>query len=226
MAKSALIVGESGTGKSTAIEKLNPKETFIINVQGKDLPFKQKGYVKCSEGKPPAEGNLYYTDKIATILKLVSYISENRKDIKNIVVDDAQYIAVNEFMNRLYEKGFNKFNDVGFGIWSLPEVLPRLREDLFVFIIYHSELATDDNGDRFHRAKQMGKLAQQQVGGIEGYFTYVIFTEVERKEDGIHHNFVTNNEGDTTAKTPKGMFDLRIPNDLNFVREGILEFSK
>lgn len=224
MAKGVLVVGPSGTGKSTSIEGLKPEETFILNIQGKPLPFKSEGYVKCDTKKPPKEGNVFYTDKSSTVLHVIKYVSENRPEIKNIVIDDGQYIAVNEFMNRLYEKGFNKFNDVGYGIWSLPEILPRLRDDLFVFVLYHSELDTDENGNRIYRAKQMGKLAQQQVGGIEGYFTYVIFTEVEKKEDGIYYNFVTNNEGDTTAKTPKGMFELRIPNDLSLIREGILNY--
>jgi len=226
MAKGVLIVGESGTGKSSSIEKLNPDKTFIVNVQGKDLPFPMKGYTDCEEGKPPKKGNLYYTDKIKTILNVIKFVSENRPEIENIVIDDGQYIAVNEFMNRIYEKGFNKFNDLGFGIWSLPEILPKLRKDLMIFVVYHSEAATDENGSRYFRAKQMGKLAQQQVGGIEGYFTYVIFTEVQKTEEGIIHYFVTNNEGDTTAKTPKGMFDLRIPNDLSIVRNQILNFNK
>ena len=35
-----MILGKSGTGKSTSIKSLDPKETVIINPLGKKLPFK------------------------------------------------------------------------------------------------------------------------------------------------------------------------------------------
>lgn len=219
MAKGILVVGGSGTGKSTSARNLDPKSTFYINVQGKPLPFDDKDYVKCEQGKPPEKGNLYYTDKIKTILHILDFISEKRPDIKQIIVDDTQYTSVNEFMRRISEKGFNKFNDIGHGIWSIPEIIPRLRDDLKIYMMYHDEFFQDENGGH-RRAKTMGKLVEQQVGGIEGFFTYVIFTEVEKGEDGIKHHFVVNNEGDTTAKTPMGMFEeLRIPNDLTIIND-------
>ena len=40
MAQEILIIGQSGTGKSTALTNLNPKETAIINPAKKALPFK------------------------------------------------------------------------------------------------------------------------------------------------------------------------------------------
>ena len=88
MAKGVLVVGSSGTGKSTSARNLDPKETFWINVQGKPLPFDDSGYKEVDPSKPPKEGNLYYTDKIKTILQLLKFISENRPEIKTIVIDD------------------------------------------------------------------------------------------------------------------------------------------
>ena len=35
-----VILGSSGNGKSSSIKSLDPKETFIINVLNKNLPFK------------------------------------------------------------------------------------------------------------------------------------------------------------------------------------------
>jgi hypothetical protein len=110
MSRSALIIGESGTGKSTSIRNLNPAETFIINVQGKDLPFKgySKNYkaVDITAG-PPKEGNLLNSSDPAVIRKTVLYINENRPEIKNIVMDDWQYVAATEFMNKAEQKGWN-----------------------------------------------------------------------------------------------------------------------
>ena len=59
MAQGILIIAESGSGKSTSIENLNPAETFIINVANKALPFKgwKNKYVQWSKDNP--KGNLY-----------------------------------------------------------------------------------------------------------------------------------------------------------------------
>lgn len=217
MAKGVLVVGSSGTGKSTSARNLETKSTFWINVQGKPLPF-EHNYVLCEPGKPPAKGNMLVTDKVRTIHATLHYISKNRPEIKQIVIDDTQYSAVNEFMRRITEKGYDKFNDVGHGIWSIPESLRDLRDDLKVFILYHDEVFFDESGNKMRRAKQMGKLIDQQVGGIEGYFTYVVFTDVVKENDEIKYQFIVNNEGDTTAKTPIGMFkNTRIENDLTII---------
>lgn len=224
MAKGVLVVGESGSGKSTSIRTLDPKSTFIINVQGKDLPFKMNGYEEVPEGGAPEKGNLFYTDKIPVLLKLLKFISDKRPEITSVVIDDYQYAAVNEFMGRIKEKGFDKFNEIGHGIWIVPKTLPELRKDLMVYFLTHDEKAINDEGMSFRRAKRMGKLIDQQAGGLEGYFTMVIFTDVVNGDEQINHYFVTNNEGDTTAKTPLDMFDIRIPNDLALVDKTIREF--
>jgi len=224
MAKGVLVIGAPGSGKSTSGRNLPPEETFIINVQGKPLPFNDEGYTNCNLKGPPELGNVYYTDQPAVIISILQYISANRPEIKYVLIDDYQYCAVNEFMKRVSEKGFDKFNQIGAGIWSVPAMLPTLRDDLMVCFLQHDEVTTDEIGNKSRRAKQMGKLIDQQVGGIEGYFTYVLFTDVFKKDGKIHHTFLTNNEGDITAKTPMGMFDeLHIDNDLMLIAEKLIK---
>lgn len=236
-AKGVLVVGASGSGKSSSMRNLDPKETFIINVQGKDLPFYNEGYSECvvDEKKGPSkEGNVVFTDNQALINNLLRFISSSRPDIKTIVIDDFQYVTVNKFMRKINDTGFDKFNQIGYDTWSpIASVIKTLRKDLIVIFLSHDEVAQDENGKRFRRAKTMGKLVEVQVGGVEGYFTNVFFTE----KDAGKHYFLTNNiEGETTAKTPIGMFceldekgkpvldedgipvpKLRIPNDLQIV---------
>lgn len=100
------IVGQSGTGKSTSIETLNPQETVLINVANKPLPFKgwKSKYVqkKLSEG-----GNYVVTESAAQIVAALTYINQHRPEIKYIVIDDLQYIMSFEFMNKANEKGLN-----------------------------------------------------------------------------------------------------------------------
>ena len=106
---SIAVVGKSGTGKSTSygqfpelgIKGLNPKETVVINVSGKDLPF--RGWKKLYTGKVSEGGNYFESSDAVQIAKVIDYISSNRKDIKNIVIDDSQYIMAFEFMRRAKE---------------------------------------------------------------------------------------------------------------------------
>lgn len=110
---SIAIVGKSGTGKSTSygnfpelnIKGLNPKETVIINVANKDLPF--KGWKKLYTGKINEGGNFFESSNADSITKAITYISANRTDIKNIVIDDGQFIMAFEFMRRAKETGLN-----------------------------------------------------------------------------------------------------------------------
>jgi len=162
MGKSTLIIGESGTGKSTSVETLNPEETFIINVQSKDLPFKgfYKGYKETDiSNGPPKEGNLLSSSDPGTIVKVVKYIATDRPDIKNIVIDDWQYVAATEFMNKAEQKGYDKFTSIGKNIWSIANLATECkREDLFIFYLTHAESAVDEStGGRYMKAKTVGE---------------------------------------------------------------------
>ena len=90
MAQGILIIAESGSGKSTAIEQLDPKETFIINVANKPLPFKGwKSKYKIWSREDPT-GNMYTRAASKEIEACLKYVSEKRPEIKNIVIDDFQ----------------------------------------------------------------------------------------------------------------------------------------
>ena len=105
------IVGPSGTGKSTSygnnpdlgIKGLNPKTTVVINVSAKDLPF--RGWTKLYTGHPKDGGNYLETSDADIIAKSIKGISESRKDITDIVIDDGQFIMAFEFMRRAKENG-------------------------------------------------------------------------------------------------------------------------
>lgn len=139
------IVGKSGTGKSTSIGNvpelkingLNPKTTVIVNVAGKDLPF--KGWSKLYNGNIKEGGNYIETSNSDTIAKIINFISENRKDIKDIVVEDGQYIMGFEYMNRARESGYSKFVDIGVSMSKILENSRNTRKDLKVYFMWHPE---------------------------------------------------------------------------------------
>jgi len=229
MAKRVLIIGGSGTGKSTSIRTLDPKTTFIINVEGKDLPFKPQGYtfVDVSAG-PPEKGNFTITNSPDTIIRILKFISEKRPDIKSVIIDDWQYVAMHEFVGKIREKGFDKFNILGKNIIDICSLPKTLREDLTIFYLTHQEKERDEmTGEIYYKAKSFGKLVDNVVGGLEGLFSIVLFTEVQRTKEGVNHLFVTQNLGNTTAKTPMTMFtELYIPNDLQLVSNTINTYYK
>ena len=112
MAQSVLVIADSGTGKSTSIRNLNPKETFIINIANKPLPFKgwKSKYKQISKDNP--SGNLTAASTAAGIVKALKHVNDKMPDIKTIVVDDWQYMSSFEYFDRAQEKGYDKFTQI------------------------------------------------------------------------------------------------------------------
>ncbi len=212
MSNTMLIIGESGTGKSTSIRNLNPKETFIINIFNKPLPFKgYKAKYKSIVDWDDKEGNYFSTNDHSKIIKMLRIIDKQRPEIKNIIIDDFQYIMCSEFMNRVKERGYDKFSEIAQHAYNIIEALPTLREDLNCFVLSHSEL----NEAGKMKAKTIGKLIDDKVV-LEGLFTTVLQTEIS--ESG--YRFLTQGDGKHIAKSPMGMFEDRyIANDLQYVVE-------
>jgi hypothetical protein len=210
MSNASLILGESGTGKSTSIRNLDPKETFIINVCNKPLPFRgYKSQYKALTSWEDKEGNYYASNDHTKIIRCMKMIDKERPEIKNLIIDDFQYIMCAEFMNRIMERGFDKFSEIGQHAYMIIEMLTALRNDLNCFVLTHSE--ANDQGKM--KIKTIGRLIDDKVT-LEGRFTLVLQTEIS--ESG--YRFVTQGDSRHIAKSPMDMFeDKYIPNDLAYV---------
>jgi hypothetical protein len=225
---SIAVVGNSGEGKSTSygqipelgIKGLSPKETVVINVGGKDLPF--RGWQKLYSGEIPAGGNYFHASEADKIAMAIKFVSENRKEVKNIVIDDGQFIMGFEFMRRAKESGYAKFADIGVNIAKVIEAARTSRPDLKVYFLWHPE--KDNTGKS--KMKTVGKMVDDHLT-LEGLFTVVLYTKVERGTDNkVKYQFVTNNDGEFPAKSPFGMFkDLYVPNDLGLISEQIDKYN-
>jgi hypothetical protein len=226
MAKGVLIVGESGSGKSTSIENLDPSSTFIINVKGKSLPFKGwKSKYSLFSSKDNPSGNYYTTDQASIVVGILNHISANMPHIKVVVLDDYQYISASEFMAKADQKGFDKFTSIGKNLYSTADLPSKLRDDLCIFYLNHAEVAQDLDGNRKLKAKTIGKLVDNVIT-LEGLFTIVLYTEVEKTKEGMKYMFLTQTDGSNTAKSPKGMFSSdKIPNDLATVVKAIEDYD-
>ena len=157
MAQSILVIAESGTGKSTSIETLDPLETFIVNVANKPLPFKgwKKKYTLWSKDNPT--GNMYDKSTVSNIEACIKYVNDKRPEIKNLVIDDFQYMSSFEFFERVDEKGYEKFTQIGAGLARIARMPKDMREDLMVFYLTHAEEAVDMEGKKKYKAKTIGE---------------------------------------------------------------------
>nr|DAG26927.1 MAG TPA: AAA domain protein [Caudoviricetes sp.] len=193
-----MIYGQSGTGKSTSLRNFTNDEVAVINVSGKPLPFRSKL-------------TTYDTDNYAKISSALGKIER-----KSIVIDDATYLMVNEFMRTAKVAGYQKYTDMAVNFNSLVAQASQLANDKIVYFLGHSDLK-DDGTEHF---KTIGKMLDNYVT-VEGKFTIVLKTVVQ---DGKYY-FATHNSGQDTVKSPLGMFESNyVDNDLKAVDAIIREY--
>ena len=207
------IVGATGTGKSTAIKHLNPEETYIINVAKKELPFKGSEKLYNTENK-----NYKEIEDANEIARLLRTISEKAPHIKNIVIEDSNYIMGFNMVAKATEVGYTKFSLMAKDMVDLFRTARQLRDDITVFYLTHPEVIEDGGEIVGYKIKTAGKLIDNQVL-LEGLLTVCLYTLVEENKDGTaSYNFITNRYRKFPAKSPDGMFsELKIPNNLQLV---------
>lgn len=214
------IVGATGTGKSTSIKHLDPKETYIINVAKKELPFKGSEKLYNTENK-----NYKEVDDAIEITKLLKTISEKAPHIKNIIIEDSNYIMGFNIVSKATEVGYTKFSLMAKDMVDLFREARRLRDDIKVFYLTHPE-TIEDGGDIIgYKIKTAGKLIDNQVL-LEGLLTVCLYTHVEESKDGVvTYSYLTNRFKKYPAKSPDGMFDqIKIPNDLSYIAKKLDEY--
>lgn len=208
-----LIIGETGSGKSSAIQTLNPKETFLIKCYKKRLPFASNKKFTITSGD---DCNCYITYNWQQIVSILDRIREAKKHIKNIVLDDFQYMMSGEAMDRAMEKGYGKFSELADHVRKVIDKCNELEDKYNIFMLSHS--IKDDYG--VNKALTVGKILDNMMR-MEGLFTFVLFSVYENEK----HVFATQGMNISSAKTPAGIFeDKYIPNDLQLVADKIDEY--
>lgn len=193
-----LILGESGSGKSTSMRNFEPGEVGIFNVASKPLPFRKK--------LPTANG-VGYKQIIGTL---------SSPKLKRYVIDDSQYLLCFEMFRTANEVGYQKFTNMALNFYDLIQfIIYKTPPDVIVYFLHHTELTADNR----LKAKTIGKMLDEKLT-VEGLFSIVLLCI----NDGMTHRFVTQSDGKNTVKSPMEMFDLEIDNDLKFVDEKIREY--
>lgn len=226
------IVGSAGTGKSTSffpepalgIHGLDPAKTFVINVSGK--PFPLRGWRNVYLPFAGKTGNYLNSEDPNVICKAMIFVSENRPEITNIVIDDFQYLLAFEFVEKAMVKGFDKFSEIAMHTMQVLNTGRRLRGDIKTFVLAHSE-DVEVGFVATKKIKTIGRFLDEKIE-LPGLFTVLLYTKCtwNDTEKKTTYQFVTNRDNEYPAKSPFGMFkDLYIPNDLGLVAESIEKYE-
>jgi len=205
--------GESGSGKTTSMEKLNPKETYYIDADKKGLSWKGWKEQYNKENK-----NYIATDFPSDVEKIIKGVNDTRPEIKYLIIDTLNGIMIGDEMRRSKEKGYDKWMDLATSVWNIVDSAYSYRDDLTIIFICHTQTERTEDGFQFTRIKTSGKKLDKI--SLESKFTTVLLAKA------VDGNYIFETRANkSTAKTPKGAFDKdTIPNDITLVIEALKDY--
>ena len=205
-----MIIGTSGSGKTTSLEKLDPKQTFYIDADGKGLSWKgwRKQYNK--ENK-----NYFQCDAPEQIFSLMQAIDEKQKQIKFLVIDTLNGCMVADEMRRAKEKAYDKWMDLAQSVYNIVDYSNKMRDDLTVILIGHTQTSDDGFTCMLTNGRKLNKIC------LESKMTTVLLSRINDNGEYVFETRAKN----STAKTPRGAFDAdEIPNDITLVIDALKDF--
>ena len=205
-----MIIGTSGSGKTTSLEKLDPKQTFYIDADGKGLSWKgwRKQYNK--ENK-----NYFQCDAPEQIFSLMQTIDEKQKQIKFLVIDTLNGCMVADEMRRSKEKAYDKWVDLAQSVYNIVDYSNKMRDDLTVILIGHTQTSDDGFTCMLTNGRKLNKIC------LESKMTTVLLSRINDNGEYVFETRARN----STAKTPRGAFDVdEIPNDITLVIDALKDY--
>ena len=195
-----LILGESGSGKTYSLKNMDPEAVGVFSVRKGTLPF--------------PEGKNFKVCKNATYQKIYQALKEPK--LKTYVIDDSQFLMVNEYFQKANDAGYQKYTSIGKNFADLFEFIAyKTPDDVVVYFLHHTQAGSDGRT----KAKTVGQMLDNYLT-LEGCVDVCLLCQT----DGQTHYFITQSDGSNTAKSPEGMFELKIPNDLAFVDQKVREY--
>ena len=140
MGVAVLILGDSGSGKSTSLRNFDKDEVAVMSILGKRLPFRKKLDVLNHAGYGAVQQAL------------------SRNTRQAYVIDDAGYLMQLENFRRAKETGYQKYVEIAQHFEQLIEWAMNTNEDTIVYLMMHYD--TDANG-------KQKRGAAENHGGVE-----------------------------------------------------------
>lgn len=219
MAKVIGIMGESGSGKTTSMRNLDPKNTFYFDCDKKGLNW--KGW---REQYNIDKKNYISTDSFSIVKNLLDRINKPEdafKNVKTIVIDTLNGMMVAEEMRILAMQSGDKrsaWSDLASNGWEIINKALEMRDELTVIILCHSETISDDNGIIRTRIKTNGRKLEKLV--LESKMTTVLWAVRQDNK----YKYILSADG-TTTKVPLGAYTVdSVDNDIVPVLKTLEEF--
>lgn len=224
MANVTILLGKSGTGKSTSLKGLDPKSTLVLNTLGKRLPFKGSNVSYNIENK-----NLFRVNTYQEVLNMLVNTNKSAPHIKTIILEDAIYIMRKEYFTRAGESGYKKYVELAQHFQQIVATCESMREDINVFLILHSEDVVTDGTIAEFKVSTIGKLLDTTYNPIEVVpmvlYSDVLFDDKGKASYGFYTNRIMKGGTIIPAKSPEGLFEEDfIPNDLSIVIKAMQEY--
>jgi hypothetical protein len=221
MGKLILVIGASGSGKSTSLRNLNSDSTFVITPNSKPLPFRGSKAKYNKENK-----TLGVVKTLPGLGQALKSINDNAPHIKTVIVEDFNHQLTARVMADASKAGFAKWGQLAQDTYNaLLQAEESYRDDLTIVVLAHSDTSMDSNGVSKTTLATVGKMLDNQVK-IPSYATYMFHAVIRDGEDGPQHVFQTNSADGREAKSPMGCFDdLYIDNDLASILETIENYE-
>ncbi len=204
------VMGESGSGKTTAMRNLDPTSTVYIDCDKKGLSWKgwKNQYIK--------DKNYYVTDFASSVKQILEHCEKTKK-VNNVVIDTLNGIMVADEMRRMKDKGYDKWQDLAVSVYSIVDYALTMRDDINVIFLCHTQTDHDDNGFMFTRIKTSGRKLDKIV--LESKFTTVLLAKC------IDGKYVFETQSNfSTAKSPMGALEPVVENDITKVIEALKEY--
>lgn len=210
MSKAIMILGTSGSGKTTSLEKLDPKLTFYIDADGKGLSWKgwRNQYNKANK-------NYFQCDDPNQIFSLMQQIDQKQTQIKYLVIDTLNGCMVADEMRRAKEKAYDKWMDLAQSVYNIVDYANKMRDDLTVILIGHTQTSDDGFTCMLTNGRKLNKIC------LESKMTTVLLSKINENGEYVFETRAKN----STAKAPRGAFDVdEIPNDITLVIDALKDF--
>lgn len=225
--KPIVFMGSSGTGKSSAlfpnpkigIKGLNPKETVMFQGEFKDLTYPgwRKDYKR---GRLSEGANLTFVSSYSLLSAGMEYVINSRPEVKNIVIDDSQYIMARPVMENPKGVSWDEYKEIASNNYNSLGTL-KVREGMNVIILTHTEIKDDGK----IKIKTIGNMTDKYLS-LDGIYTYILLFEViEDALGNLIHRVKTHDGAKTTAKSPAGCFPDYIPNDSAYILDRIHKYE-
>lgn len=224
MAVTIGIVGESGSGKSSGERTLDPKKSVIINCDGKSLPFKNAPKLYNSENK-----NYMVSSKISIVKQALDKINRERLEVKTVTIDTVNGMMLDAEMDSNFRsrksggEAMVKWMDLAAEVYDLILYCNSMREDLTIFLLFHSCNQTDINGEERKGILTNGRKLEKIH--LETKLPLVLYTRVVFGKEGKNQFFLETQANSSTGKTPMEMFeDFLIPNDFDLIDKTVRNY--